>query len=51
MDKSPSSPLQCIFMAPLTFFNEGVRAQFPLHITMVWDLAIGIGDSGSEERH
>ena len=30
-------------MAQLTLFNEGVRAQFPLHMTMVWDLAVGSG--------
>ena len=46
-----TDPRECIFMAQLVLFNEGVRAQFPLHMTMVWHLAIGIGDSGTDQRH
>ena len=58
MDLSPSGPQECIFMAQLTLFNEGgtrtfsnnvgIFIWFPLHKTMVWDLAIGSGNPSTE---
>ena len=35
----------------LVLLYFGIFIWFPLHKTMILDLAIGIGDSGSEECH
>ena len=31
MDQSPSGPQECIFMAQLALFNEGIPEHFPIY--------------------